>query len=88
MIRGRVADNGTVINGTGFTVTRTALGNYTINFTTAFATIPTVVAMITDQWGVIRETGTPTTTTSASITIANPGASANIDGGFSFIAIG
>jgi hypothetical protein len=44
--------------------------------------------MITDQWGVIRETGTPTTTTSASITIANPGASANIDGGFSFIAIG
>jgi hypothetical protein len=44
IVRGTVNSNGTVSSGTGFTVSRTLVGVYTINFSPAFAGNPTVTA--------------------------------------------
>ena len=43
-VRGTVNGNGTIGYGTGWTVARTAVGSYTIFFTTAFSNRPSVVA--------------------------------------------
>jgi hypothetical protein len=44
MIRGMVDDDGTILEGAGFSVIRNSAGNYTIVFNTAFADAPTVVS--------------------------------------------
>jgi Carbohydrate-binding module family 5/12 len=51
-IRGGFSSTGAVTKGAGFTVTRTAVGFYTINFATAFATPPVFVA--TNSTGVVN----------------------------------
>ena len=43
-ITGRVSSTGTIVAGTGFTVTKGSAGNYTITFTTPFAALPRVFA--------------------------------------------
>lgn len=46
-ISGRVADGGTILAGTGFTVSHTnGTGLYTITFTTAFAAQPLIVLAV------------------------------------------
>jgi hypothetical protein len=42
-LTGIVAGNGTIIAGTGFTITRTAVGTYTVTFTTPFAAAPVML---------------------------------------------
>lgn len=42
IIRGYVSSAGVVLGGTGFTVTRTAVGRYTLNFLTPFGAPPIV----------------------------------------------
>ncbi|MEX1116421.1 MAG: hypothetical protein WEB53_14315 [Akkermansiaceae bacterium] len=43
IIRGVVAGTGAITSGAGFTVTRTAVGTYTLDFTTNFTGTPTLV---------------------------------------------
>jgi hypothetical protein len=43
IVRGIVELNGTIFNGTGFTVTTNGTGSYTLNFNPAFTDVPTVV---------------------------------------------
>ena len=44
LLRGNVDGNGTILNGTGFTVVRFAEGIYDITFVPSFAGVPTVTA--------------------------------------------
>jgi hypothetical protein len=88
MVTGIVPSAGGVTAGTGFTAIRTALGTYTVTFTTPFPGIPVIVATIDDLVGV-----------TATIAIQNPSSSgfgawtgnsstgAARDEGFSFIAV-
>lgn len=43
-LTGRINANGTIAGGSGFTCVRNAVGDYTITFSSAYATTPTVVA--------------------------------------------
>jgi len=85
IVRGTVNTNGTVGAGTGFTVSHTVTGIYVINFDTAFATPPTVVASSIAQSRKIHVIQTQTTFASVGATdVSNTFA----DGGFTFIAMG
>lgn len=46
IVRGTVSSNGDIIKGSGFTVTRSQLGNYDIFFTTPFADSPSTTASV------------------------------------------
>lgn len=75
--------------GTGFTVVRNATGDFTITFTTAFATRPTVMFAPYGTGVGYHESivGTPTTT-SVRVTWVNAGGSAYADPIFDFLAVG
>jgi hypothetical protein len=86
IIRGRIAGNGSITTGVGFTVSKTGTGAYTVTFSTAFSGEPSVTA--TPQVGIARIA-----------TCTNVGASSSqfrtfdhlnnaIDQDFHFIAIG
>jgi hypothetical protein len=45
-VRGIVGSGGSVVAGAGFTVARTALGRYTVTFTTAFSAPPAVTVTL------------------------------------------
>ena len=90
IIRGYVSRTGT-ITGVGFTASRTALGSYTVTFTTAFSSAPT--AMITPVNTIGDNTWvfamiTATTTSAFSVAIANNLVQSRVDMEFNFIAIG
>jgi hypothetical protein len=53
LITGRVSGAGAIISGTGYTPVRTALGIYTITFTTPFAAAPVPVVTSAVQNGII-----------------------------------
>lgn len=86
IIRGVVSSTGAILAGTGFTVSHTGTGLYTITFTTAFSAMPAVT--VTPQSGLGRiatctsvgagSTGIDTRDTSGTAT----------DNQFNFIAIG
>lgn len=87
IIAGTVNGAGTVVVGSGFTVTVNGTGDYTINFTTAFASAPSVVAIthLGTADLIIAANGLPTTTACRLIIeIAGGGA---FDATFSFVAI-
>lgn len=48
VIAGRVSTSGTVQSGSGFTVQRTALGRYRVDYSSAFTGVPVVVATLVD----------------------------------------
>lgn len=86
-IRGRVSSAGTILGGSGFTVTKGAAGVYTINFSTAFAATPTLVGNTIDSnQGIVHESST----SSASSIIMNTRnlAGTAADMAFGFIVIG
>jgi hypothetical protein len=87
ILRGRIAGNGTITTGTGFTVSRTGAGAYTVTFTTAFSGDPTVTA--TPQIiGVRIVTCTSVLPGSAGFRTFDPTTSTAVDQDFQFIAIG
>ncbi len=91
IIRGGVNSSGTSIQGSGFTSSRTGLGGYTVTFTTAFSSAPT----ITVSCGAAGQTvasldaaivaSASTTSFTVNTGIRNTGF---FDEPFSFIAIG
>lgn len=91
IVRGSVNSGGTVIEGTGYTATRTATGRYTLTFTTAYPTNDPPVVVLTGWGSVLSITHAslynPTTTTTVWVRTTNAAGSES-DGGFHFIAIG
>lgn len=89
IIRGTVSSAGAIVVGSGFTVSRTGVGQYTVTFTTAFADHPTVTlgaGITVANYAVKLTTRSATAIAVNTITIA--AAPANVDAEFSFIAIG
>jgi hypothetical protein len=85
-IRGNVAGNGTITNGTGFSVVRNSAGVYTITFTTAFSAVPAAVGCTTSLTGNV--TVVPTTLAVGSVVINMLVVATPTDLPFSFIATG
>jgi hypothetical protein len=85
IVKGIVRADGTIFNGTGFTITRTGTGAYTLTFTTPFAEVPAVT---------ITPTGAPPCTsswnagTSTSLLVNTWSGSAATDEWWMFTAIG
>jgi hypothetical protein len=90
IVRGTVSGAGGIILGTGFTVSRTSAGRYTITFTTPFSGTPTVTATTEHDPGIIRSCETDgVTTTTAIILVWNvSNLASTVDGPFHFTAIG
>jgi len=87
ILRGRIAGNGTIITGSGFTVSKTGTGAYTVTFSTAFASEPTITA--TPQVALARiATCTSVFAGSAGFRTFDSAGGAAIDQDFHFIAIG
>ena len=87
IIRGRISGAGGITTGTGFTVSKTGTGAYTVSFNTAFATQPTITA--TPQVALSRlATVTSVGTTSAQFRTFTSTDGAAIDQDFHFIAVG
>jgi hypothetical protein len=89
ILTGRCHQDGTILSGSGFTVTRTAVGTYQIDFTVSFVGIPTVTAMILDELGAAEDGITMTTNSATRVTLEtfNTATRAAVDQGFSFIAM-
>lgn len=91
IVRGTVNPSGVIIEGSGFTATRTATGRYTVTFSTAFTTNnpPTVtlagVGSVTVT--ILASLYSPVTTTTMFVRTTN-GAGTETDGTFHFIAMG
>jgi alpha-tubulin suppressor-like RCC1 family protein len=87
IIRGRISGAGGITTGSGFTVSKTGTGAYTVNFTTSFASEPTITA--TPQVGLARiATCTNVGTSSAQFRTFDSASGSAIDQDFHFIAIG
>ena len=87
IIRGKVNSNGDILEGSGFDAVRDAEGQYTITFDAPFLDIPTMVASIEYQQGII----------SLNVDTVNSGQmkvytwhhdNGSVDNAFHFIAIG
>ena len=87
IVRGVVSAAGTILAGSGFTVTYTGLGAYTVTFDTAFAGLPTISATV--QSGLSRlVTSTSVGAGSAQFRTFISNIAAAADHQFHFIAIG
>lgn len=93
IIRGRVNGDGTIAAGTGFSITRTATGRYTITFTSAFSAVP--VVLLTPRAGaggataataVIDNFNAAPTTTSTRVFILSAGTYTDLEWDFMAIA--
>jgi hypothetical protein len=85
-IKGRVAANGTITAGTGFSVTQNSTGDYTVTFTSAFAAVPVVFVTAVDGGLGTRKTFVRDVTTGDfDLAITNFGGS-NSDSPFHFLA--
>jgi hypothetical protein len=93
MIRGSVNANGTIAAGSGFSVTRTNAGNYTVTFSVPFSAEPTVTLTTYGDsaagFNGVTLSGTVAKTTSQfGVNTADPGSNYYKDLKFEFIAIG
>lgn len=88
-IRGAINANGTIDasrSSTGFTITKSSTGVYSINFTVAFASPPTVV--VSGMAQCCRARVTTTATNSAFVHVLSYATDALTDAPFHFIAMG
>jgi hypothetical protein len=86
-IRGVVNANGTIKEGAGFTVVKTATGRYTITFSSAFGDDPAVAVTLSDSTGSPLCVAVASTSNTATVTVRSP-ASVDTDCLFHFIAVG
>ncbi len=87
ILRGRISGAGGITSGTGFTVSKTGTGAYTVTFSTAFSSQPTVTA--TPQVALSRlATCTSVLAGSAQFRTFTSTDGAAIDQDFHFIAVG
>jgi hypothetical protein len=93
IVRGTVNADGTIGQGSGFSVSRTSTGQYTVTFTTAFSAEPTVTLTTygnaSDAFNGISLSSTVIKSASQfGANITNPGSTAFRDIKWEFIAIG
>ncbi len=86
IVRGIVRPDGTIYNGTGFTVTHNGTGNYTLNFSPAFTDVPALI--LTAYSGAAPNTANCNAGLSTSYTVSTWSGSAAADIWWNFIAIG
>jgi hypothetical protein len=86
IVRGVVHASGSILAGTGFTVTKGAAGFFTINFSPSFSDMPAVT--VTPQSGVARIATCTSVSASGSGIWTRDAAGNAIDNQFNFIAIG
>jgi len=86
IIRGIVGSTGTVLEGSGFTVTKGAAGFFTVNFTPSFLDLPAVV--VSPQSGLDRIATCTSVTASSTGIFTRDSAGTAVDNQFDFIAIG
>jgi len=87
IIRGHINSSGGITTGTGFTVTKTGTGAYTVTFTTPFSAEPTVT--VSPQVGLARiATITNVGAGSVQVRTFDSASGSAIDQDFHFIAIG
>ena len=87
IIRGRLASNGAISAGSGFTVTKGGPGAYTINITTPFSDIPTFTATPIFSGTAFGVQG-QANASAVSVTTFISSTGAGSDQGFNFILIG
>lgn len=85
-ITGSVSAAGAIVLGSGFTVTKGAVGIYTLNFTTAFAAAPILLLTLTSTAGLIAYASPVPNTASAGVIIRDSGFN-NVDCAFDFLAL-
>jgi hypothetical protein len=92
IVRGTVDSSGAILAGSGFQVSHTSTGSYTITFDTPFADLPTITATTdyysyadTDSATALGSSGG--TTSTQTLTVRFPGGTP-LDADFRFIAIG
>jgi hypothetical protein len=90
MIRGVVAANGSIIIGSGFTVSKDSIGSYTITFNTPFSGSPSVTATVADSFASFPVTaGVFNTHANLEIVFPNSRTTGQLsDKPFHFIAVG
>lgn len=86
-IRGSISTSGAITAGTGFTVSHPATGTYTISFTSAFASTPTIIACTSNTNNAKTAVVNGPTTFAVQILVYNSSGVAT-DGGVYFTAIG
>lgn len=86
IIRGVVNSAGTILAGTGFTVTKGPTGYYTINFSPSFSGLPAVT--VSPQSGIARIALCTSVTTGATGIWTRDTGGVAVDNQFNFIAIG
>jgi len=86
IIRGRINSNGSILFGTGFTVTHPTTGQYTVTFSPSYSDTP-ALTVTADSAAAVIATYTSVGPTSAGIRIWNT-AGTGIDNVYSFVAIG
>lgn len=89
ILRGTVNTSGSILAGSGFTVTRNGAGDFTITYSTAFSGQPSVVATaaVVSPAAITAIILSSALTTSARIGLVNAAGTAQ-DAAFEFIAIG
>jgi hypothetical protein len=85
IVRGSISAAGGIVRGTGFIVTKTGTGGYTITFLQPFRSIPTVFAINNGGNGYIVSTANFSLSQCQVFTGIPAGA--GIDGAFDFVAI-
>lgn len=85
VISGRVASDGSVASGSGFSSSRSSTGTYTVTFSTGFGATP-AVAVVNPNATI--NAGAAPSSGSVSITVVRTDTGGAIDDAFSFIAIG
>ncbi|WP_103866682.1 hypothetical protein [Aquimarina sp. I32.4] len=91
MMRGNINPNGSIAQGTGFTITKIGTGRYRINFSTAFTGIPSLTATAGDLNGVLDDNIVDISQISTSqCTVSTLDSNGNFfeDSFFSFIVLG
>lgn len=88
MLRGNVASAGSILHGSGFSVTKTGTGQYQLDSLTAFSSTPTAVITAADSGGInVSSLVNALNSTSISVSFRNS-ANAFVDTSFSFIIAG
>lgn len=85
IVRGIVAADGSITEGTGFTINKTGTGAYTVTYTTAFSDVPAFTFNSSSQ-PVYRINGTTTASAASVLTFTLAGVAA--DAAFHFHSIG
>lgn len=84
MVRGSVAADGSIVRGTGFTVTKNGAGDYTVTFDPAFTSVPVVNANAVTWVAAVQEFSRTASSFRVITYVTTTGA--NTDQGFDFMA--